>query len=132
LGGVIVLEAALRHPALVRKAIVVGTSSKVGRAAAGFFQDRITQVQTDMEAFRAGLVSDTEAQIVRNQGAVATVAAHRIAAVGSGAGYVNAARAMIAMASDPMTDRLRGITVPVHIVQGAADVFCPQKAADIL
>lgn len=132
LGGVIVLEAALRHPDLVRKAIVVGTSSKVGRAAATFFQDRIAQVQTDMHAFRQGLATDTAAQVVREHGRVAEIAARRIAAVGSGAGYVNAARAMIALAAAPMTDRLRGITVPVHIIQGAADAFCPQKAADIL
>ena len=132
LGGVIVLEAALRHPALVRKAIVVGTSSKVGRAAASFFQDRIAQVQTDMDAFRQGLAADTAAQVVRDKGRVAGIATRRIAAVGNGAGYMNAARAMIAMAAEPMTDRLRDITVPVHIIQGAADAFCPQKAADIL
>ena len=132
LGGVIVLEAALRHPDLVRKAIVVGTSSKVGRAAVSFFQDRIAQVQADMDAFRAGLAADTAAQFVRDHGRVAEIAARRIAAVGSGAGYVNAARAMIAMAAEPMTERLRGITVPLHIIQGAADAFCPQKAADIL
>lgn len=132
LGGVIVLEAALRHPDLVREAIVVGTSSKVGRAAATFFQDRIAQVQGDMDAFRKGLAADTAAQVVRDHGRAAEIAARRIAAVGIGAGYVNAARSMIAMAAEPMTERLRGITVPVHIIQGAADAFCPQKAADIL
>lgn len=132
LGGVVVLEAALRHPDLVRKGIVVGTSSKVGRAAATFFQDRIAQVQSDMDAFRQGLAADTAAQIVRDHRRAAEIATRRIAAVGSGAGYVNAGRAMIALAAEPMTDRLRAITVPVHIIQGAADAFCPQKAADIL
>lgn len=132
LGGVVVLEAALQRPDLMRKAIVVGTSSKVGRAAAQFFEERIGQVQSDIDAFRQGLTADTEAQIVRNHGAMTEIAACRIAAVGEGTGYVNAARAMIAMAADPMTDRLRDIKVPVHIIQGAADVFCPQKAADIL
>jgi 3-oxoadipate enol-lactonase len=132
LGGVVVLEAALRHPNLLRKAIVVGTSSKVGRAAAAFFQDRIAQVQTDLGAFHKGLAADTVAQVVRDHGQVAGVAARRIAAVGRGAGYVNAARAMIAMAAEPMTARLKDIAVPVHIIQGAADAFCPQKAANIL
>lgn len=132
LGGVVVLEAALARPDLVRKAIVIGTSSKVGRAAAGFFAERIGQIGTDMEAFRKALTADTDAQIVRQRAAVARVAAQRIAAVGDGAGYVNAARAMIGMAAAPMTGRLGGIRVPVHIVQGAEDVFCPQRAADIL
>ena len=132
LGGVVVLEAALQRPDLVRKAIVVGTSSKVGRAAAAFFEGRIEQLQGDCEGFRQALAADTEAQIVRNRHQSADIAARRIAAVGEGAGYANAARAMIAMAAEPLTERLRDIRVPVHIVQGAADVFCPRKAADIL
>lgn len=132
LGGVIVLEAALRRPDMLRKAIVVGTSSKVGRAAAAFFEKRITQLRDDPEGFRLALAADTEAQIVRNRPLSAEIAARRIAAVGEGAGYANAARAMIAMAAAPLTERLRDIRVPVHIIQGAGDVFCPQKAADIL
>lgn len=132
LGGVVVLEAALRRPDLVRKAIVVGTSSKVGRAAAGFFEERIGQVQNDLAGFREALAADTAAQVVRNHVAVPAIAARRAEAVGEGAGYINAARAMIAMANAPMTDRLRDIQVPVHIIQGADDVFCPRKAADIL
>lgn len=132
LGGVIVLEAALQRPDLVRQAIVVGTSSKVGRAAAAFFEERVRQVQSDIEGFRLALAADTDAQLASNRGAAAAIAARRVAAVGEGAGYANAARAMIALASAPLTDRLRGISVPVHIIQGEKDVFCPQKAAEIL
>lgn len=132
LGGVIVLEAALSRPDLVRKAVVVGTSSKVGRAAAAFFDERIGQLRTDAAGFRQALTADTDAQVVRNRDGLAEIAAQRVAAVGDGAGYENAARAMIALAAEPLTERLREIGVPVHIVQGAKDVFCPQKAADIL
>lgn len=49
-----------------------------------------------------------------------------------GAGYLNAARAMARMADAPLTDALRAIAVPVHVIQGAEDVFCPRKAAAIL
>lgn len=132
LGGVIVLEAALARPDLVRAAIIVGTSSKVGRAAAAFFAERINQLQTDMGAFRQALASDTQAQIIAQPEMAPAVTQRRIAAVGDGAGYANAARAMIAMAQAPLTDRLREIAVPVHIIQGAGDMFCPRKAADIL
>jgi pimeloyl-ACP methyl ester carboxylesterase len=132
LGGVIVLEAALQRPDLVRQAIVVGTSSKVGRAAAAFFEERVRQVQSDIEGFRLALAADTDAQLARNRSDAAAIAARRVAAVGEGAGYVNAARAMIALASAPLTERLREIRVPVHIVQGEKDVFCPAKAAEIL
>lgn len=132
LGGVIVLEAALQRPDLVRQAIVVATSSKVGRAAAAFFEERVEQVQSDIEGFRQALASDTDAQLAHNRDDIAGIAARRVAAVGEGAGYINAARAMIALASAPLTERLRDIRVPVHIIQGEKDVFCPLKAAEIL
>ncbi|WP_065169951.1 alpha/beta fold hydrolase [Paracoccus sp. MKU1] len=132
LGGVIVLAAALQRPDLVRKAVVIGTSSKVGRAAASFFKERISQLQSDPAAFHEGLAADTAAQIFHKRDGIAGIAARRIAAVGDGAGYVNAAKAMVALADDPLTDRLSDIRVPVHIIHGVEDVFCPQKAADIL
>lgn len=132
LGGVIVLEAALRRPDLVRKAIVVGTSSKVGRAACAFFEQRIAQLETDPAEFRRGLIADAQAQIARHSEQAGAVAARRIAAVGEGRGYANAARAMIAMGAAPITERLGGIRPPVHIVQGVEDMFCPIKAAEIL
>lgn len=132
LGGVIVLEAALQRPDLVRQAVVVGTSSKVGHAAANFFRERIEQAQNDPEAFREALAADTAAQVVRNCEAIPEISKRRIAAVGNGEGYINAARAMVGFAAAPMTERLREIAVPVHIIQGEKDVFCPRKAADML
>lgn len=132
LGGVVVLEAALQRPDLVRQAIVVGTSSKVGRAAAAFFEERVEQARSDIAGLRLALAGDTDAQLARNRDDVAGIAARRVAAVGEGAGYINAARAMIALAAAPLNDRLRDIRVPVHIVQGEKDVFCPLKAAQML
>ncbi|MFC0216794.1 pimeloyl-ACP methyl ester carboxylesterase [Pseudochelatococcus lubricantis] len=132
LGGVVALEAALQRPDLVRRAIVIGASSKVGRAAAGFFEARIQQAMSDIDGFRRALAEDTDAQVVCNRQDVAAIAARRIAAVGDGAGYVNAARAMVGLAAVSMTERLRDIRVPVHIIQGENDVFCPLKAAQIM
>ncbi|WP_320177830.1 alpha/beta hydrolase [Roseovarius pacificus] len=132
LGGVIVLEAALKRPDLVRKGIIAGASSKVGRAAAKFFAERIAQLETDPEMFGETLGEDTKAQIAHNKAAADDVTQSRLKAVGNGAGYVNAAKAMIALSAAPMTDRLREMVAPIHIVQGANDVFCPTKAADML
>ncbi|CAH1691304.1 Alpha/beta fold hydrolase [Hyphomicrobiales bacterium] len=132
LGGVITLEAALRRPDLARMVVVVGSSSKVGRAAAGFFAERIELLTRDPEAFRIALATDTAAQIVRRKESLDSVNAKRLRAVGEGAGYVNAARAMLELALAPMTERLREIKVPVHIIQARDDVFCPVKAAGIL
>ena len=122
----------MQRPDLVQGAIVIGTSSKVGRAAASFFEARIEQALTDPAGFRQALAEDTDAQVGRNRDDVAAIAARRIAAVGEGAGYVNAARAMVALAAAPLTERLRNIRVPVHIIQGENDAFCPLKAAEIL
>lgn len=132
LGGVVVLEAALQRPDLVRRVIAVGTSSKVGRAAVAFFNERIDQAQTDFDAFLEALASDTRAQIAHNHDAAERVARKRGKAVGDGAGFVNAARAMVQLASEPLTERLREIQVPVHIIQGEKDAFCPHKASEIL
>lgn len=132
LGGVIALEAALRRPDLVRMVVAVGASSKVGRAAAGFFDERIALLAKDFNAFREALAADTDAQLVSRKDALDTINEKRLRAVGDGAGYVNAARAMLELAQAPLTDRLREIAVPVHIIQGLDDVFCPVKAAEIL
>ncbi|NLB32033.1 MAG: alpha/beta hydrolase [Alcaligenaceae bacterium] len=132
LGGVIVLEAALQCPDLVSQAIVVGTSSKVGRAAASFFEERIAQVESDFPAFLQALESDTAGQIVNQHEKVQEVVSRRIAAVGDATGYINAAKAMVELSKEPITERLEEIQVPVHVVQGERDQYCPQKAADIL
>lgn len=132
LGGVIVLGAALQDPALVRQAIVVGTSSKVGRAAVDYFSQRVDQAQNDVDAFQKALASDTDAMIVHARDQVDDTVRQRLAAVGDAQGFANAARAMIALADAPMTESLRNIKVPVHIIQGLKDMFCPPKAAEIL
>ena len=63
---------------------------------------------------------------------VDAIAAARLVAVGTGAGYVNAARAMIGMRSAPLNPRLDRIAVPVDVIGADRDAFCPRRAADIL
>ena len=53
-------------------------------------------------------------------------------AIGTGDGYVNAARAMARLNEDPLTELLPEISCPVHVIGGEADVFCPRKAAEIM
>lgn len=132
LGGTVVLWAAAKRPDLVTHAIVVGTSSKVGRAAVGFFQNRIEQLEGDRPSFDKGLASDTASQLVRPHADINAIAAPRLAAVGEGGGYINAARAMIALAEAPLTPLLAEITVPVTVIGGEKDAFCPKKAADMI
>ena len=132
LGGTIGLRAAASAATLIEHLVVVATSSVVGSAAAEFFAGRIAQLEAaDADGFAAGLRSDTAAQIISGAD-VDAVAATRLAAVGEGHGYVNAARAMIGIRSEPLHPLLGSISVPVDVVGASGDVFCPRRAADML
>lgn len=132
LGGTIVLWAAAERPDLVIQPIPVATSSVVGRAAASYFAGRIAQVESgDLSGFADGLRQDTAQQVVTDVDIDALVA-HRLEAVGSGAGYINAAKAMIGLRTTRLTPRLTDIQTHVDVIGGERDRFCPRKAADIM
>jgi pimeloyl-ACP methyl ester carboxylesterase len=132
LGGTIVLEAAAQRPDLVVQPIAVATSSVVGRAAVAFFETRIGQLEAgDRPAFAAGLAADTAAQVASGAATDELVRA-RLIAVGDGAGYVNAARAMCRLRDEPLTPRLASIHGHVEVIGGSEDAFCPRRAADIM
>ncbi|MDE0365846.1 MAG: alpha/beta hydrolase [Gammaproteobacteria bacterium] len=132
LGGTIALHAATAEDAPIRHLVVVATSSVVGAAAADFFAGRIAQLEAgDSAAFAAGLHGDTSLQIVSTAD-VDAVVARRLAAVGDGSGYINAARAMIGVRAEPLNPLLARIGAPLDIVGAAEDVFCPRRAADII
>ena len=132
LGGTVVLALAAARPDLVTRAVVCGTSTVVGRAAAGFFADRIALLRSDRDAFAAALREDTTAQIVSPDADLDAIAARRLEAVGEGHGYVNAARAMQALHARPLTAALARIRCPVDVIGGDGDRFCPRKAADLM
>ena len=132
LGGAVVLWVAARRPDLVTGATVAGTSTVVGRRAAEFFRDRIETIRSDFSGFGGALKEDTRQQLVVAGDRLEEVTARRLKAIGTGDGYVNAARAMARLNEDPLTELLPEITCPVHVIGGDADVFCPRKAAEIM
>ena len=132
LGGTVGLHAATGADAPIRHLVVVATSSVVGSAAADFFAGRIAQLEAgDTAGFATGLRNDTSLQIV-TAADVDAVAAGRLAAVGDGKGYINAAKAMIGMRAEPLNPRLARINARLDIVGAADDVSCPRRAADII
>lgn len=133
LGGAVALWTAAHRPDLVRRVVVLGTSSVVGRAAAGFYAQRIAEAAdvTSLE-FRESLRADTAAALAVAVDRLDEVLAARLAAVGDGAGYRNAAAAMAALHSEPLTPTLTAVTTHVDVVGGASDAFCPIKAAQIM
>lgn len=133
LGGTVVLWAASERPDLVTDALVMATSSVVGRRAASFFGERIELFGgTDEKAVRAALLADTRGQLAGSDVDVQAVLEERLRAIGDRRGYVNAARAMAAINAEPLNDRLERIPVPVLVVSGAKDRFSPRRAADIM
>lgn len=133
LGGTIVLWAAVARPDLIRHAIVLGTSSVVGRAAVEFYRGRIALVEGgDLGAFTQALRDDTAAAIANPDVDVDDVTARRLAAVGDGGGYINAAQAMAGLRTEPLTPTIAEVKSHVDVVGGEKDAFCPRRAADIL
>ncbi|WP_347350175.1 alpha/beta hydrolase [Intrasporangium sp.] len=133
LGGTVALWAAARRPDLVRQAVVLGTSSVVGRAAVGFYHTRMDlAADTGSPEFAAALRDDTAAGLAVAHEQLDHVVAARLAAVGDGAGYRNAAAAMAALRDDPLTPSLAGVGVHVDVVGATQDTFCPLKAAQII
>ncbi len=133
LGGTIALRAAAERPDLVRKSVVLGTSSVVGRPAVQFYQDRIAlAADTGSAAFRDALRADTEAGLFKTHESLDRIVAARLEAVGDGLGYVNAASAMMGLHAEPLTPSLARIETPVVVIGAEHDRFCPQKAASII
>lgn len=133
LGGTVVLWAAAERPDLVQDALVMATSSVVGRRAAAFFNERIALFSgADEEAIRAALLEDTRGQLAGSGVDAEAVLAERLRAIGDRRGYINAARAMAAINAEPLNDRLERIAGPVLVISGERDQFAPRRAAEIM
>lgn len=132
LGGTVAFSAASKRPDLVRHLVVAGTSSVVGRAAVGFFEARIKGIQANFAAFAKDLRADTAAQLICATDQLDAVTQRRLEAINDGRGYVNAARAMVRVAAEPLTPLLATLRCPVDVIYADGDLFCPRKAVDIL
>jgi len=132
LGGTIAMRAAIDHPGRVKGLVLVATSSRVGRAAADWYRQRVEMVERDDPQLRATLDGDTadvyrespaeleEGLLIRRQ---STADPH---------GYGNACAAMAALNASPLDTELHRITAPTLIVASDLDRHCPPKAAEII
>ena len=133
LGGTVVLWLAAQRPELVRRVVVVATSSIVGQRAGKFYAQRIALARTgDHAALAAALRQDTAGAIARTDVDVDAVVQRRLAAIGNGEGYANAAAAMAGLREEPLTPLLSNVRCPVTVIGGEHDEFCPRKASDLL
>lgn len=133
LGGVIVLAAAAERPDLVTGVIVAGTSTVVGGKAASFYTERISRVHAgDEQGVAEAMREDTAAAVTDSSVDIDALTAWRLAAIGDGAGYANAAAAMSSLRENPLTPALASVHCPTAVVGGEWDTFCPRKAAEII
>lgn len=133
LGGVIALWAAAERPDLVEGVVAVATSSVVGKAAAAGMAERIDVFERgDADEVRAAILGDTRAQLGNPEVDPVPVAEARLVAIGDRSGYVNGARAVCSMRTEPVHARLGEIGAPVLIVSGERDMWCPRRAAELM
>lgn len=133
LGGTIVLWVAATRPELVRGVAVFGTSSVVGHRARQAYLDRASlALAIQHPAFVAATVEDLRAGLHHTDVDVDALARWNLEAIGDGAGYRNAARAMAGLTDAPLTPLLRDTTCPVLVVGAEHDRFCPPKAQRLL
>jgi pimeloyl-ACP methyl ester carboxylesterase len=134
MGGVIAQRFALDFPQWLKGLVLVASSCKVGRPGVAFFNSRIEK------ATRGGL--DAVAELTRDDASgcfsmgdetlIEEYRQLRTAAVKDPAGYLNACRAMLRLADEPMMAELGAIDCPTMVLAGELDPYCPPKASQMI
>ena len=130
MGGTIVLRAAIDHPERVRRLIPVATSSRVGRAAAPWYEERARLA--DEGALQPVLEEDTREQLA---GAPDELPDHwtiRRQSTADPRGFANACRAMARLNAEPLDPDLGRIEAPTLVVAAELDALCPPRAGEII
>lgn len=134
MGGVIAQRFALDFPAMVEGLVLVASSCKVGEPGQAFFRDRIQKVARGGLAAVAeithsdarGCFSVGDAQLVDEYRQL------RTAAVRDPEGYLNACRAMLRLADEPMIQELGAVACPTRVIAGELDPYCPPRASEMI
>ena len=132
LGGTIAMRMAIDHPARVRGLVLVATSSRVGRAAADWYQQRVDMVKRDDPQLRATLDRDAADVYAQAPSELDDGLLIRRQSTADPRGYGNACAAMAALNAAPLDPELGHISAPTLIVASVLDRHCPPKAAEII
>jgi pimeloyl-ACP methyl ester carboxylesterase len=132
LGGTIAMRAAIDHPERIGALALVGTSSRVNRAARGWYEERAALVDRGDPDLRETLDADTR-DVYRNRPEeIPDGLVIRRQSTADPRGYANACRAMASLNAAPLDDELSAIAVPTVILAGDADQHCPPRAGEII
>jgi 3-oxoadipate enol-lactonase len=132
LGGTIAMRMAIDHPARVRGLVLVATSSRVGRTAADWYQQRVEMVNRNDPELRATLDRDTADVHAESAPELPDGLLIRRQSTADPRGYGNACAAMAALNAAPLDPELGRISSPTLIVASNLDRHCPPKAAEII
>lgn len=132
LGGTIAMRVAIDNPDVVRGLILVATSSRVGRSAADWYQQRVAMVEAGDPHLRDTLDRDTADVYAESPGELEEGLLIRRQSTADPRGYANACAAMAALNAAPLDPELDRITAPTLVVASERDRHCPPKAAEII
>jgi 3-oxoadipate enol-lactonase len=132
LGGTIAMRAAIDAPQRVAALALVGTSSRVNKAARGWYEERAAMAERDDPELRKTLDGDTE-DVYRNRPEEIEAGLRiRRESTADPRGFANACLAMASLNERPLDDELAAIGVPTVILAGDADQHCPPRASEII
>ena len=132
LGGTIAMRAGIDHPSRVRGLALVATSSRVGRAAAEWYTQRVGMVDSNDPRLRDTLATDTADVYAEAPGELEEGLLIRRQSTADPRGYRNACAAMASLNANPLDPELGAIKAPTLIVASDRDRHCPPKAAEII
>ena len=132
LGGTIAMRAAIDHPERVRGLVLVATSSRVGRAAADWYRERVEMVKRHDPNLRSTLDADTADVYAQSPAELDDGLLIRRQSTADPRGFANACAAMAALNASPLDPELGRIGAPTLIVASELDRHCPPKAAEII
>ncbi len=132
LGGTIAMRVAIDHPDRIDKLVLVATSSRVGRTAAGWYRERLSMVKNEDSWLRETLDRDTADVYAQAPNELEEGLLIRRQSTADPRGYGNACAAMVALFVAPLDPELGQIKAPTLIVASDLDQHCPPKAAEII
>jgi 3-oxoadipate enol-lactonase len=132
LGGTIAMSMAIDHPEMVRRLVLVATSSRVGKTAADWYRQRVEMVERNDPELRATLDRDAADVYAQAPSELDDGLLIRRQSTADPRGYANACAAMAALNAAPLDPELGRIAAPTLIVASELDRHCPPKAAEII
>lgn len=132
LGGTIAMRVAIDHPERVRRLVLVATSSRVGRAAAEWYRQRVEMVDRHDPQLRQTLDHDTADVYAQSPAELDDGLMIRRQSTADPRGYGNACAAMASLNAAPLDPELGRISSPTLIVASERDQHCPPKAGEII